>query len=533
MKFSRVAALLAAFACAAGASPHAAAQAPAEAIAPPRFAIDRFDVIGNSLLPPSELERLFELYTGRDRDFGDIQRALEALEQAYRDLGYGAVQVLLPEQDITRGAVQLRVVEPRVGRVSIEGNAHFDNSNIRRGLPTVREGETPNSKAIARNLQLAGEHPVKQTSVLLRSGATEGEIDVVIKVKDDKPWRGFITLDNTGTHETGHARLGVGAQHSNLFDRDHTLTAQYVTSPTEPDQVSIYGAGYRIPFYGVASSLDLIVGYSDVDSGTVQGLFNVSGSGSIGIVRWSTILPKWGDMEQKISFGFDYRAFQNDVQFQGSGSIVPDVTIRPVSLNYGAFWRGVAAELTFYGNYSRNIPGGENGREQDWRAGSGSRQDVVDDYQILRYGFNYVRQFRSDWQMRIGLSGQHTSDALVSGEQFGIGGPDTVRGYLLRELAKDKGYSTQLEFYTPALAGKGGPSDRFRLRFLAFYDYGSVENNHTQPSDRESLASAGVGLRLGYGKTVSLRLDVAQILKDAPSVDDGSQRASAALTLIF
>ncbi|MGH8623598.1 MAG: ShlB/FhaC/HecB family hemolysin secretion/activation protein, partial [Burkholderiales bacterium] len=123
--------------------------------------------------------------------------------------------------------------------------------------------------------------------------------------------------------------------------------------------------------------------------------------------------------------------------------------------------------------------------------------------------------------------------ALVSGEQFGIGGPDTVRGYLLRELAKDKGYSTQLEFYTPALAGKGGPSDRFRLRFLAFYDYGSVENNHTQPSDRESLASAGVGLRLGYGKTVSLRLDVAQILKDAPSVDDGSQRASAALTLIF
>jgi hemolysin activation/secretion protein len=429
--------------------------------------------------------------------------------------------------------VQLRVVQPRVGKVLIEDNAHFDNENIRRSLPTVKEGETPNSKEIARNLQLVVEHPVKQTNVLLRSGASEDEVDVVIKVADDKPWRGFVTLDNTGTSETGYARLGLGVQHSNLFNRDHTLTAQYVTSPTDPSQVSIYGVGYRIPFYGLDSSLDLVAGYSDVDSGTVQGLFNVSGSGRIGIARWNYTLPKWQDLEQKLSFGADYRAFNNNVQFEGSGSIVPDETVHPVSLNYGALWRGAAAELSFYGNYSRNIPGGNNGTAEDWTSEVGSRQDLIDDYQILRYGFNYVRQFRSDFQTRIGFNGQYTGDALVSGEQFGIGGPDTVRGYLLRELAKDKGYAVQFELYTPEMAGRTGLSDPFRLRFLAFYDYGSVENNNTQPSDRESLASTGIGLRLGYGKTLSLRLDVAQILKDSPTVDKGSQRGSAAMALIF
>jgi len=65
--------------------------------------------------------------------------------------------------------------------VLIEGNTHFNAENIRRSLPTVKEGETPNSKAIARNLQLTGEHPVKQTNVLLRSGASEDQIDVNIK----------------------------------------------------------------------------------------------------------------------------------------------------------------------------------------------------------------------------------------------------------------------------------------------------------------------------------------------------------------
>ena len=101
---SRVAALLVAIACVTGAPLGARAQAPAEVIAPPRFDINRFEVVNNTLLRPSELERVFAPYIGQNKDFGDIQRALEALEQAYRDLGYGVVQVLLPEQDITRAS---------------------------------------------------------------------------------------------------------------------------------------------------------------------------------------------------------------------------------------------------------------------------------------------------------------------------------------------------------------------------------------------------------------------------------------------
>jgi hemolysin activation/secretion protein len=533
MKYSRVAALLIAVACVAAAPLSAHAQAPAKVSAPPRFDINRFEVVGNTLLPASELERVFTPYTGPNKDFGDIRRALEALEQAYRDFGYGVVQVLLPEQDITKGIVQFRALQPRVDKVLIEGNTHFDNENIRRSLPTVKEGEAPNSKEIARNLQLVGEHPLKQTSVLLRAGASEDQVDVNIKVTDDKPWRAFLTLDNTGTSDTGYARLGLGLQHTNLFNRDQTLTGQFVTSPTDPDQVAIYGAGYRIPFYDLDSSLDLIAGYSKVDSGTVQGLFNVSGAGTVVLVRWNYILPKWQDTEQKVSFGLDYREYQNQVQLQGSGNIVPDVTIHPLSLSYNGLWREAASELSFYGSFSRNIPGGPDGTEEDWTAGTGGRQTVVDDYKIFRYGFNYVNQFRNEWQVRIGFNGQYTRDALVSGEQYGIGGPDTVRGYPLRELAMDKGNSTQLEFYTPDLARRVGLSDSFRVRFLAFYDYGWVENNDTQPTDKGSLASTGVGLRLNYGKTLSLRLDFAQLLRETANLDNGSQRVSAGLALIF
>ena len=500
-------------------------------IPPPRFEINRFDVQGNTLLSAEAVQATVAPFIGKNKDFADIQRALEALEQSYRDRGYGVVRVLLPEQDITQGVVQFRVVQPRIGRVLIDGNKHFDAENIRRSLPTVKEGETPNSREIARNLQLLGEHPVKQTNVLLRSGAAEGEVDVNIKVDDDKPWRGFLTLDNTGTGETGDYRLGIGYQHSNLFNRDHTLTAQYITSPTDPDKVSIYGVGYRVPFYDLNSSLDLIAGYSDVDSGAVQGLFNVSGAGTIGIARWNYLLPRWGELEQKLSFGLDYRQFDNEVLFAGQ-NIVPDITLHPVSLAYSGLRRYAAAELSFFGSASHNVPGGNDGGQLAFTL---TRPGADASYNVLRAGFNYVRQFQNEWQTRLGANGQYTDDLLVPGEQYGIGGPDSVRGYLLREIANDRGYSGQAELYTPDVAPQLKASDDVRIRFLAFYDYGSVTRNDPLPGEiaHTVLASTGVGLRLSHAKSFSLRIDVANILKPTPNRDEGSWRVSAALAIIF
>jgi hemolysin activation/secretion protein len=539
---SRFASALLAILLVAGAGIDARAQAPAEAIPAPRFDIERFEVAGNTLLSRSEIDRLVAPYIGKNKDFADIQRALEALEQTYRDRGYGIVQVVLPEQDITKGVVRFRVLQPRIGRVLIEGNTHFDNANIRSSLPAVKEGETPNSREIARNLQMTGEHPVKQTNVLLRSGASEDQVDVNIKVTDEAPWRGFITLDNTGTGETGYYRLGMAVQHTNLFNRDHTLTAQYVTSPTDLDQVSIYGVGYRVPFYDLNSTFDLIGGYSDVDSGVVQGgLFTVSGKGTIGIARWTYYLPKLDEIEQKVAFGLDYRAFQNQVLLSGApNSQVADVTVHPASLTYSALWRGAASELSIFASWSQNIPGGKNGSKADFECPRSSDGLCVRDgadpkYTIWRYGFNYVHQFQSEWQARLTANGQYTDDLLVSGEQYGIGGPDSVRGYLLREVANDRGYSAQAELYTPDFARKIGLPDSFRLRLLGFFDYGAVDRNDPLPDEvaHETLKSAGLGLRVGYKKSIALRLDVAQILAETANRNNNSQRVSGAVSVSF
>jgi hemolysin activation/secretion protein len=497
----------------------------------PKFEIHRFEVTGNTLLSAEDVGRAVAPFIGTNKDFSDIRGAAEALEGSFRERGYGVVQVSVPQQEVAGGVVRLQVVEPRVGKVTVEGNSNFDTANIRASLPAVKEGATPNTDHVARNLQLANENPSKQTTLLLRAGASEDVVDVGVRVVDEKPWKATVTLDNTGTSSTGYYRSGFGYQHTNLFGRDHTLTAQYITSPTYASRVSIYGFGYKIPFYEQNGSLELILGYSDVNSGTVQGLFSVAGAGAIGAARWNWILPRWGETEQKVSFGIDYRAFSNQVLFQGQ-NVVPDITIHPVSATYTGVRRSADGELSFYGGLSVNVPGGNDGTQADFTR---SRAPATDRYSILRYGLNYMRQLGADWQMRAGFNGQHTRDALVSGEQWGVGGSDTVRGYGVREVASDRGYAVQLELYTPELAPRLGLSDTQRLRLLAFIDGGSVWRNHALPAEQlhDSIGSIGVGARWNYGKSASLRLDLAQVLQATANRRENSQRVGAALSVSF
>ncbi|MDP3250164.1 MAG: POTRA domain-containing protein, partial [Polaromonas sp.] len=54
----------------------------------PRFAISGFVVDGNSLLPVAEVDGVLAPFAGPQRSFGDVRRAVEALQQAYLRRGY-------------------------------------------------------------------------------------------------------------------------------------------------------------------------------------------------------------------------------------------------------------------------------------------------------------------------------------------------------------------------------------------------------------------------------------------------------------
>lgn len=489
-------------------TPAAAGEKPDDS-GPLRFDISRYAVQGNTLLEPAQVDAILAPHAGAGRDFGDIQRALEALEAAYHARGYKVVTIRLPEQELDGGVVVLRVVETRLGRVSVRHNRHFDEANVRRSLPTLVPGRVPDVDAISANLKQANENPSRQLALTLKAGETDDEIDALLDVRDSSPWRVLANVDNTGSAQTGRSRVGMGLQHANLFGRDHLVSLQYITSAEEPGRVKVYGAGYHIPFYDSGNALDLYASYSNVDSGTVSaGAFDlgVSGKGAVYGMRYSQSLGR-GSYESALNYGIDIKSFRNSVLLFGT-QLGNDITVHTVSLGYQGLLALAGGQAAGQVTVVRNVSGGARGAQEDFTL---VRTGAKDDYTLLRLGASITRAVGDDWQLRAIANGQYTRDALVPGEQFGAGGGGSVRGYVEREIANDSGLAVNLEAYTPNLCGRPG----WNCRLLGFYDAARVRRNHAlaREIDRATIASAGLGMRLALDSRVNLQLDYGHALR--------------------
>lgn len=510
-----------------------------------QFDIDRFIIEGNTLLKSDEIEAVLAPFTGKNREYREVQGAIEALKQRYRSKGFSVVWVVAPEQDLDKGVVTLQVVEARLGKVTVEGNRFFNDSNIRASLPTLRKDVPPMTMDISANAQIANENPAKQVDVVLRPAEQQGVVDATIDVIDVRPLKAFLTLDNTGNHQTGDFRLGVGVQHANLFNRDHVGTFNYVTSPEKPDKVSLYSGSYRLPFYEWGTSMDFIAAYSDVSAGTTQtvaGPLTFSGKGTIYGWRYNQLLQRRGEYSHRLIYGLDYRAYENDCALgafgaAGCGPAAVDVTVRPISLTYNGNWANPGRISDIYAALSYNIPGADHGKESDFNAARPNpfgQDGAPSHYTILRFGASMVNAFKNNWQVRLAFNAQYSPDVLVFGEQFGVTGVTSVRGFMEREIARDNGCFVNLELYSPSLAGKLIPGET-NLRGLLFVDLARAANNTFGGEDdqQSSIASLGAGFRMNIRRNFNLRLDVARVMAEGGDNKIGDIHAHLSLYFGF
>ncbi|MDD7056287.1 MAG: ShlB/FhaC/HecB family hemolysin secretion/activation protein [Selenomonadaceae bacterium] len=124
---------------------------------------------------------------------------------------------------------------------------------------------------------------------------------------------------------------------------------------------------------------------------------------------------------------------------------------------------------------------------------------------------DYQYRTKGDWIVRARLSGQYSPQQLLPVMQLGAGGRTTVRGFVERAIASDKGILGNLELYTPQFA----PGSRF----LLFLDGASMQNNYSG-SKHQNISSWGVGYRYGNPKNLRVALDYADIIKDMENAAD-------------
>ncbi|WP_225206572.1 ShlB/FhaC/HecB family hemolysin secretion/activation protein [Novosphingobium huizhouense] len=479
------------------------------------FNVDSIEVVGATVLSPTEIEDIVYRFTGEGRTAADIEAARKALQDAYAAKGFEAVVVDIPAQDEAyqrAGIVQIRVAEAPVGEVRVAGAKHHSVEALREQLPAVQPGKPLNLKDLQTQLVQANRIPDRQVQPSFRPSKTDGAIDVELKVKDQLPLHGSLELGNDNSPNTRPLRLAASLRYTNLWGAGHTVSGSYIVTPQDRSQTEVFSGSYNAPILGSPWSV-VVFGYKSNSNIAALGGTQVLGNGwQVGARAIYRISGERTD--QSFSVGFDYKDFKQDILIAGKVASQSPIRYIPAVLGYSWSYVGDKSQIDVNVNGTfglRVVKRLEPCAFQD-KDGKCIPEDqfTLKDYNAfenfahLNVDFTGTQLIADDTSLIVKLAGQYADSHLVSNEQFAIGGETTVRGYFQSESVGDRGIAASLQLDGPSLA-TSLPDFVGELRPFVFLDSGIV--SLIDPlSDQEStfrLAGVGGGIRFRLFKHLS------------------------------
>jgi hemolysin activation/secretion protein len=580
----------------------------------PRFAVDKYLVLGNSILPPEAIARAITNVDGAygtNTSFDGIRAAMIELQKAYRERGYVTVSVGLPQQKLTNATVKVKVTQGWLAAINVTGNRYYSSNNVMRSLPSLNTNTLLNSQVLQRELDNANASRDRQIYPVIGPGPEPDTSELTLKVKDQLPLHARLELNNQGTPGTPNLRVNFNAQYDNLWDLEHQVGVQYSFSPEQLKTLNNYSATpfdepliasysgyYRLPLGDYNSVQDRMdanpghFGYDEVthkfnlppatgrpelniyasrstsDTGVQFGaLSNVVTSPLLTINsqdtgqnitlnegmggRFSLPLPQLAAVRSTLSFGVDYKRFQEAsyntnnfyfIQYRTNSTGQPIIiktnspSAQPPRYNtlvYLPFNVGLNGSVpddlgtTFFNSQVNfNVA---NGLSADADFGKTAyTTNARAGYVTLQMGADRLQTIYKDWSVKLHADGQWANGALISNEQYVMGGTAGVRGYQDGQANGDTGWRFSIEPQTPlfniGMVGNEGHEEPCWVRASVFLDYGRIYLLAQPPpgsDSRKSFCGAGWAMTANIGSHVDGRLTVAWPLISHAGESDG------------
>jgi len=479
----------------------------------------------------------------RDADFKEMvaahlgkpvsMRSLQALTREvilfYRDQGMPVVDVVLPEQDISNGVLQILVIEGRLGNVEVTGNKYFKSERIADEI-RLPQGELIHSEPLLDDVNWINQNPFLTVRPVFTRGEKVHTTDLLLQVEDRRPFQIYGGYEDSGNDLTGQNRYLAGFNWGNVFGIGHQFNYQFTTSDDIGD-LQAHAASYIIPlpwrhrlnFFGSYVSTDL-----------TSGPFNIEGESIELGMRYRLPLPGFGEFTHGAYTGVDYKRSSNALEFGVLPTADTTTEIMDLVLGYEAGYKDsngfTSLDLSVV--YS---PGGlfDHDNDEDYAA---SREGAESDY--VYFELRASRISRLPWGMSLSnsINAQWSETPLLASEQLSAGGYSSVRGYDERELnLTDNGFIARNELRLPQIDAKWGT----QIQFLGFIDYallqaaeGDVMRADGSLEQTVQMCSVGPGVRVAISKNFTLRADYGVQLIDTHS-SAGEGRFHIGATLSF
>ena len=424
----------------------------------------------------------------------DLHRIAAKVNALYRRKGAIAAVAVLPEQDITGGAVQIRLVEGRLGAVEVKG-ARFTKKGFVSSRVDAREGELVDAERVRKSLERLNATYDITSRLVMMPGKTEGTTDYLVSVDEPANYTAAVFTDNAGKEETGLYRAGTVVTDRSVTGHRDAFTFGTVGSHGSE---SVFGS-YDIPVNRFGTKLGTSADWSktSIKKGEMKDL---DVGGSYKGAGFSVTHPFVAAADRLVNAYAKYDYKRSTSEFDGNQTMA--TRVESVAYGFDATLRGNANVLVFDNSFTNGYDHHENvnRRFMHYNAALTGAQGLGKVGTVILKG-----------------RGQLSDDTLLpSTDQFQVGGSATVRGYTEGLLTGDNGYVLTAEFERPLFS-----SDK--VKWFAFYDNGRVcawRGDAQRTLNHHSLASFGGGLAFSFTKYFSARVTYAVPAVDHPFEDD-------------
>lgn len=449
-----------------------------------------------SVYPTSEIKYLYDKKIGTKISLADVYSIAANLTAKYRADGYILTQVVVPPQTIGDGTVRLRVVEGRLNDIRVDGTGALGSNAdiINQYVAQLKSKGVLKNANLEKTLLLINDLPgVTARSVLSPSKSVVGASDLTILV-ERKKIDGSVQVDNFGSRYLGMWEILGGFNLNSIFGQNERITAQMAYAPSnqgvEPEL--LYGSlSAALPVGAYGTTLEANIGKSYTNPGAGLEDFDVLGKSYSNGIKVNQPFIRTRELNLSSSLGLDRRStetksnvdtFKND-----------DITslrlgghVDYVDTLFSAAITNANIELS----RGLSILGASKKGDSDLSRIAGNPE-----YTKITADVSRLERLTNDFSLMVATKGQLSSSALLSAEEFGIGGANGIgRGYDPSELVGEDGIagSVELRWASPY---KVSWLDNYSV--YGFYDIGKVWNDDATTSSQkeQSLASTGLGMR--------------------------------------
>ncbi|MDF1861052.1 MAG: ShlB/FhaC/HecB family hemolysin secretion/activation protein [Verrucomicrobiales bacterium] len=479
-------------------------------------------------LPPRVLEVL-QSRVNSSLTLGGLNQMVREAVVAYRRSDLPVVDVLVPEQEITSGVLQLVIIEGRLGDVLVEGAAGKIEGRALASQIRTERGDVIRESKLTEDLAWINKHPTRQVDLIFSPGDEYGETDVILRSQAYKELSAYIAYENSGTAALGESRALFGTSWTGplFFGLDSILSYQFTTNFDNSDADLQGHSGVFAQYLPWRHQITLLGAY--VDSNALlpngNGLINTGGVNKQLSGRYSIPLPNIGRLTHELELGMDFKSSNSGLTLVGANPISFDSTSEIVQYSLGynivasdnsGVWR-VDTEVV-------NSPGQATSKNTDAIFAS-QRGGALASYTYGRVLIERDQKLANEWSLLARLQGQMSNGNLLASESMGAGGYDTVRGFEQRIIRGDNGVVGTLELRTPTVypstfTGYNNVQDG--AFGLLFYDAAALSSEDPFPGEPDlNAGSIGLGFRYQREEWFTLRVDYGfQVTEDG--FEDGN-----------